>query len=250
MGRLIAIGDVHGCVEELTGLVEQIDPGTEDRVVFLGDLIDRGPDSVGAVRLARATIERIPDSLSILGSHEAKLARIYAGSGQEGLPDHLQGLTDEELGWLASLPLFARDRERRIVFVHGGFYPDYFARYGALPEHPDDLAGQPRKQRERARRFVFVRRIDDRGRFVGLHEETADARHWADLYDGREGYACFGHEPFLDAPRWSEHAVGIDGGCVFGGELLAAVWADGSTVRPTILRQRALQQYAVRRSSD
>lgn len=247
MERLIAIGDVHGCVEELALLYRQIEARSGDRFVFLGDLIDRGPESSRAVRLVGEIIENHPGSVSILGNHEAKLARLLSKGGRDALPEHLATLTDEELDWLVSLPLYARDQVRNVVFVHGGFFSDYFTRYGALPMEPSGLASVSRKQRDRAARFVFVRRENDDGCFVGLRQETPEMPRWAERYDGREGYGCFGHEPFVDAPRWFDNAVGIDGGCVFGGELLAAIWGDEKNERPDIVGQTALRKYAERR---
>jgi diadenosine tetraphosphatase ApaH/serine/threonine PP2A family protein phosphatase len=84
---------------------------------------------------------------------------------------------------------------------------------------------------------------------VALGNEGRGTRCWAEGYDGREGFACFGHQPLLSAPRFHPHAVALDGGCVFGGALLAAVWgepipgvpeADG----PVVLRQPARRAWA------
>ena len=45
-GRLIIVGDVHGCLHELRQLMGRIEPAVEDRIIFIGDLIDKGPDLV------------------------------------------------------------------------------------------------------------------------------------------------------------------------------------------------------------
>src|SRR5262245_24804645 len=71
-GRLIAIGDVHGCVHALDAVLEAIDPAKDDRIVFLGDLIDQGRES-------REVLERIIklmrqcDVVLVQGNHEEML---------------------------------------------------------------------------------------------------------------------------------------------------------------------------------
>jgi hypothetical protein len=61
---------------------------------------------------------------------------------------------------------------------------------------------------------------------VALGSETPECRQWADVYDGREGFAFYGHEPF-QGPFGSDHATGLDTGCVFGNFLAAAVLEPG-----------------------
>jgi diadenosine tetraphosphatase ApaH/serine/threonine PP2A family protein phosphatase len=234
--RLVVIGDVHGCLQELEALLVQVGPRAGDRFVFLGDLVDRGPESPGVVARVRTLLAEHPGSLVILGNHEAKLRR--------RTPEWTALLGEGELDWLRTLPLYARDHARGLVFVHGGFFPRYFERHGQLPKNAAALDRVPKKQRERAERFTMIRHVDARGEMVGLGHEGPDTRCWAEGYDGGEGFACFGHQPLLDAPRWYPHAVALDGACAFGGALLAAVWGEPGTGRPVILRQPALQAYA------
>jgi serine/threonine protein phosphatase 1 len=82
-GRLLAIGDVHGCLAALEALLDVLRPGPEDVVVFLGDYMDRGPDSRGVIeRLLRLTEQtRI---IPLFGNHEEMLLR--AGTGEMPLP--------------------------------------------------------------------------------------------------------------------------------------------------------------------
>jgi hypothetical protein len=84
MGRTLIVGDVHGCAGELGSLLEALAPGADDQVLFVGDLVARGPDSRGVLALYRAVRGR-----SVLGNHEARLiearrARI-AGPGSPPL---------------------------------------------------------------------------------------------------------------------------------------------------------------------
>ncbi len=245
MTRLIAIGDVHGCRDELELLLDRLSLASDDRLVFLGDLIDRGPYPLDVLRRVKQLTDEHPRSASLLGNHEYKwMRRLRRG---RPLPnDDLQSATPEELDWLVQRPLFARERSRDLVFVHAGFATSYFRHYGSLPEDPEELESAPRKQRDRASRFVYIRHLTPGGDMVSLGQETAETPYWAEVYDGCEGFACFGHEIFMDdAPRRFPHALGLDGGCVFGGELLAAVWeGDVEPDRPRIVRQAALDVYA------
>jgi diadenosine tetraphosphatase ApaH/serine/threonine PP2A family protein phosphatase len=204
--------------------------------------VDRGPEVPGAVARVRRLLADHPGSTVVRGNHEAKLHRRD--------PAWVAGLGQDDLDWLRTLPLYARDRARGLIFVHGGFFPRYFEHHGPLPEDAVDLDAAPRKQRERAERFSMIRHLDARGEMVALGQEGPDTRCWAEGYDGREGYACFGHQPLLDAPRFYPHAIALDGGCVFGGALLPAVWGDGGTREPLILRQPARQAWAALREEE
>jgi predicted MPP superfamily phosphohydrolase len=58
--RHIIIGDVHGCINELKSLIEKLQLEAEDKLYFIGDLIDKGPDSVGVVKFVRELSKRYP----------------------------------------------------------------------------------------------------------------------------------------------------------------------------------------------
>src|SRR6187551_705831 len=66
-GRLIAIGDIHGCHKEFADLLDKLDLRKDDRLILLGDLINRGPDSGKVVELAREYA-----TVSLLGNHELR----------------------------------------------------------------------------------------------------------------------------------------------------------------------------------
>ena len=67
-GRLIAVGDIHGCHHEFSDLLQLLELQAGDRVVLLGDIVNRGPDSIKVIDLARVT-----NAISLLGNHELRL---------------------------------------------------------------------------------------------------------------------------------------------------------------------------------
>src|SRR6516165_8701082 len=77
-GRTIAIGDVHGCSMALAAIVDTIEPTPLDTLVFLGDLIDRGPDSRAVVEQVMALSERCI-VVPILGNHEEMMLASLEG---------------------------------------------------------------------------------------------------------------------------------------------------------------------------
>jgi bis(5'-nucleosyl)-tetraphosphatase (symmetrical) len=205
--RTIVVGDVHGCLEELDELLRVVElrPGF-DRLVFVGDLIDRGPDSVGVVRRARELRAR-----SVLGNHEEKHLRWARAGSPHAAPRATAGgrLSPADLAWLEALPPWLR-LDGGWAVVHGGFTP-------ARP-----LAGQRKGE------VVRLRLVDDRGDMVvatrGAPPEGAAP--WATRWRGPES-VVYGHQVHdLDAPRVDEPAagvrcVGLDTGCCYGGRLSA-----------------------------
>ena len=76
--RTIAIGDIHGCSKALDGLIDQIKPKELDQLIFLGDYVDRGPDSNGVIErlIALRTRSRI---ICLLGNHEIIFRSVLGG---------------------------------------------------------------------------------------------------------------------------------------------------------------------------
>lgn len=221
-GRTIVIGDVHGCLDELDALLRLVQVTPEDRLVFLGDLVDRGPASVGVVRRVRELLSRREGSVCVAGNHDWKALRRHdRGQDQEWE----QPATDEDWAFLDSLPIFARLPEHGALALHGGIFPAFLARYGTVGEAPPDWRTSRDKRCDRLRRFTMTRTIDARGEMVPLGAEGPADPHWSDLYDGRDGHAFFGHDPQISTsqPLRATCATGLDTGCCFGGRLTAAV---------------------------
>ena len=84
-------GDVYACREKLDGLLSELNPGSNDLIVFVGDLVKKGPDSRGVVDLVRTS----PRMRSLRGNNEEELL-----TGEKGL----LGLIVNDLDWIASLP--------------------------------------------------------------------------------------------------------------------------------------------------
>lgn len=82
MKRIIAIGDIHGCDRELEVLLDAIEPGADDLIVPLGDVIDRGPDSPDVIeRLMQ--LDRHCELLPILGNHEEMMLSVLEGASPD-----------------------------------------------------------------------------------------------------------------------------------------------------------------------
>jgi bis(5'-nucleosyl)-tetraphosphatase (symmetrical) len=125
-----AIGDIQGCLDELHGLLERLrfDP-QRDQLWLTGDLVNRGPDSLGTLRFVRGLGE---SAVTVLGNHDLHLLATAAGHGGSGQdPGTRQVLAapdcDELLQWLRSRPLIHRDRALGWMMVHAGLVPDWDA---------------------------------------------------------------------------------------------------------------------------
>lgn len=105
---IYVVGDVHGCRETLTRLLDVLSPGDDDLVVIVGDLVRKGPDSKGVVDLVRGR----ENVLSVRGNNEQKLI-----DGRKRLP----ALSGEDVSFLESLPVIIGWEDSLVV--HGGIDP-------------------------------------------------------------------------------------------------------------------------------
>ena len=210
--------------EALDGLLARLAPvAGRDKVVFAGDLLDKGPDSVGVVRRVRALRASGVEVVLVEGNHEEKHRRFRRNlvarpevAAQMGGAEEMAGITaalsTEDVEFLTTAIPYAR-LDGGFVVVHGGV-PPVLASLDA-PKAFDVLC--------RTRNVSATT-----GRMLALGEATEADPFWATVYDGRFGHVLFGHEPFVGTePGRFAHATGLDTGAVYGGSLTAAVVAGG-----------------------
>jgi diadenosine tetraphosphatase ApaH/serine/threonine PP2A family protein phosphatase len=225
MARTIIIGDVHGCLEEFDELVLLLDVRAGDVVISLGDLVDKGPCSLGVLRRYRELATASPEIWKVIsGNHEEKAVRLHElGKTSKWDEEWLKEATAKDWAFMADMPLLLRPLEG-VLCVHGGVYPSFFKKYDSIGEVPATWRKGGGKRIDRMRKFLRVRHVDAEGDFVSLDDTQPEHPHWSSVYDGREGRIYFGHDPQPSGfPLLTEHAVGIDTGCVFGGTLTAAI---------------------------
>ncbi|MBC8041594.1 MAG: metallophosphoesterase [Opitutaceae bacterium] len=202
-GRIIAIGDIHGCHQEFAELLERLELTKDDRLILVGDLINRGPDSSKVIDLARQH-----RAISLLGNHELRMLNYrknrmaVADIDRETDADTFKKMRAEDWAYLEAMLLTYYDEELNTVFVHGGF----------LPNEP--------WQRQPATVITRIQSINKEGRAC-KRADAPDAPPWADLWNGPP-FVVYGHTPRPDVYRrkWS---VGIDTACCMGGSLTAYI---------------------------
>src|SRR5690606_34883114 len=117
--RTIVVGDIHGCIDELKELLNKISYNkNNDRLILLGDLIDRGPNSVGTVEFARKNnIE------SVLGNHEFKLLKWYSANNKSNLNYkhlHYKEYSIEDIQYIQKMKNYIYLEDQNTVIVHAG----------------------------------------------------------------------------------------------------------------------------------
>jgi bis(5'-nucleosyl)-tetraphosphatase (symmetrical) len=248
-----AVGDVQGCAAELEDLLEKLNfDASRDRLWFVGDLVNRGPDSLQVLRRVRELGEA---AVVVLGNHDLHLLALRAGSAEPdpGLQAVLSAPDRERLlDWLQSRPLLHHDPRLRVSMVHAGLPPQWSLeaarscaaeleaalqgeRSGELFEHMygnrpdlwrDDLEGYDRL-RFITNALTRLRVCDPDGRmklkFKGPPSRIPrGCAPWFEVpWRGTRGrrIVC-GHWSALGY-RDSDGVLALDTGCVWGGTLTA-----------------------------
>src|ERR1700679_3863963 len=117
------ISDIHGCIEEFNELLILLDYKSPNvRIISVGDLIDRGPDSVAVVRRCREL-----DIEVCCGNHEAKFLKWWKNKGSRSdvyqKPAHYEQLSDDDVNYIARMPLYIKLEEQNTIIVHAGLKP-------------------------------------------------------------------------------------------------------------------------------
>lgn len=231
--RYIIIGDVHGCPVELQALIHQVAPRTDDTFVFVGDLLDKGPDSPGVVRWIRHFAKCFQVVL-IEGNHEEKHRRwrryhregsaiIQTMTGTQQIQSIASRLSRADTDFLETGVLYYRIPEYNALVVHAGIPPAI----QTLPDDPREIDSYARKQRNLYLKMQRIRFVSPAGKILQLGHETPADHYWATFYNGRFGTVYFGHQVFMQTqPVVFEYAVGLDLGSVHGGYLAAAVLSE------------------------
>ncbi len=223
--RTIVVGDVHGCSGELETLLEQVMLGPGDRLIMVGDLVARGPDSRGVLATVRAAAGR-----SVLGNHEAKILS-WRDRGVPLRPVHMQvaeALTEEAWGMLRAMPLWID-----------------LAEHGARVVHAGVVAGLPIEETP-TRALLTMRTVDGEGNWSDAAEGGA---LWGSCYEGPP-HVLFGHHARDELQLW-DRATGLDTACVYGNRLSALVLDEGEPVprgesaRARIVSAKAMRKYYI-----
>jgi len=229
-GGFDIIGDVHGCLEELLELLGLLGyaPNPEGvwshsegrRAVFVGDLVDRGPDSVGVVRLVLSMVQA-GTAFCVPGNHDDKLKRTLQGRKTEikhglevslaqihALPDTEQDtFTRAFVDFIEELPTHLWLDGGKLVVAHAGL--------------PESMHG---RSSGTLRTFALYGDITGETDSDGLPIR----RDWAQEYRG-EAMVVYGHTPTAGL-EWVNNTLNLDTGCVFGGELTALRYPERQTV--------------------
>lgn len=234
-GPFDIIGDVHGCYQELVTLLTRLGYAVEGtsaepkiaaperrRAIFLGDLVDRGPDSPAVLRLVMSMVAA-GTALCVPGNHEVKLLRKLQGRDvrlTHGLAETMDQLGREP----------AELKEQIVNFVDG-LVSHYVLDDGKLVVAHAGLSAELQgRASARVREFALY------GETTGETDEFGlPVRYnWAADYRGR-ATVVYGHTP-VPEPEWLNRTVCIDTGCVFGGHLTALRYPERELVAVPALR--------------
>jgi polynucleotide kinase-phosphatase len=230
-GPFDIVGDIHGCFDELCALLRDLGyvvsrredgrfavvPPEGRRLIFLGDLVDRGPDSPSVLRL---TMDMVAAGQAIVvpGNHDAKLVKALNGRAVKtthGLAETLEQLALESAEFREEVRTFLDGLVShfvldggRLVVAHAGMKAEFQGRAsGAIREFA--LYGETTGE------------TDEFGLPVRYN--------WASDYRG-EAMVVYGHTP-VPEPEWLNRTINIDTGCVFGGALTALRYPERQLVR-------------------
>ncbi|SFJ47794.1 polynucleotide kinase-phosphatase [Thermoflavimicrobium dichotomicum] len=245
-GPLDIIGDVHGCFDELISLLQKLGYKVEEetrdgdkqflvthpdgrKAVFVGDLVDRGPNSPDVLRLVMDMV-RTGQAYCVMGNHDDKLLRKLKGRQVQvnhGLEVTLKQFEHETEEWKERVRKFLEGIVSHYVFDQGKLV----VAHAGLREEYQGRAS--RVVREFALYGETTGEVDEYGLPVRVE--------WARDYRGK-ALVVYGHTPHRE-PVWLNHTVNIDTGCVFGGKLTAFRYPEKETVSVPAQQEYAKNPY-------
>jgi len=262
---LYAIGDIQGCDTELGALLEAIGFSVDrDRLWFVGDIVNRGPESLQALRRIRAMGDA---ATVVLGNHDLHLLAVACGASQVRSGDTLDEILaapDRKvlLDWLLHRPLLHEDRALNLSLVHAGFAPQWdmstarsCAReveralkedparlfqmmYGDEPSRWDDALAGAERRRFIVNCFTRLRYVDAGGRLALRAKGAPNRPQTKQLIPWFEAPGARWRGPRVVFGHWStlgflntSTVVNLDTGCVWGGSL-TALRLDGTGAEP------------------
>ncbi|MCH9813164.1 MAG: metallophosphoesterase [Epsilonproteobacteria bacterium] len=210
MKSIVVYGDIHGCLDEFKALRAKANLKPNDIEISVGDFLNKGPLSLETLHYLRK--HHID---AVMGNNEAKIIKLYKRYLKEGdsylesLRAHeketLLQITEEEINFLESLPYFKK--YNGLTILHGGLLQG--------TKLDNNLDAKAKKQ------ITLLRFLNRSLAPIPWDDFEGRYKFWSELYEGEEGFIVFGHHPF-EQPKVDEYAVGIDTGCVYGGQLTAA----------------------------
>lgn len=220
--RLIVVGDIHGCYDELVELLARVAPADGDVVVSVGDVVRKGPAAARCLDLWR---ER--GYLAVRGNNELKLLR----KAKPLLRYFVRDARDvarrgDLLEYIASWPLVLDFPEQNAAVVHGGFLP----RMSVAEEDVE-------RERDVVHRLRWIRKSNGAWTYVPKDEQKSGDVLWAEKWRGPR-FVLYGHTP-VRKPKFDRFALGLDTGCVYGGALTAAMLAEGEWSTVSVRAQGA-----------
>jgi protein phosphatase len=226
-GPFDVIGDVHGCHAELVELLSELGyeveadgsaatPPQGRRAVFVGDYVDRGPDTPGVLKLVMSLAAQ-GAAICLPGNHDVKLVRKLKGRDvriTHGLAESLEQLEaqpeefrDQARDFLDKLVSHVVLDAGKLVVAHAGMKESYQGRSSG-----------------RVRDFALFGETSGETDEFGLPIRL----QWASDYRG-SATVVYGHTPVAEA-EWHNNTINIDTGCVFGGKLTALRWPERELV--------------------
>ena len=209
--KLLIIGDVHGCYDELVELLDQNNARDPNIcVIFVGDLMNKGPKSDLVVKLAREM-----GAYCVRGNHEEVSLREWQKFNADPSTmrekfSWLQNLSAEDIKWAEELPFSIRIPSRKVIVVHAGMVPGV------------DLEEQSPDHLLHMRDLIYDA---DTSSWRGIKKPQVDSIPWGSRWPGPE-HVYYGHDARRKLQRY-EFATGLDTGCVYGGTLTAVFLSEG-----------------------